>query len=123
MKHKLHIKYYLRYCDDFLLLHQDRKFLLYCTGTLKQFLRESLKLELHPKKVILKRLDWGVDFLGYIVLPHYTITRTRTKKRIFRKVLKKQSSNQTLQSYLGYLCHSNSYKISEELKNIFYLSK
>jgi len=33
---------------------------------LKQFLSSELKLELHPDKVIFRKLEWGIDFLGYL---------------------------------------------------------
>jgi hypothetical protein len=42
---------------------------------------------LHPQKIIINKIHSGVDFLGYINLPHYKILRTKTKKRIFNKVL------------------------------------
>jgi hypothetical protein len=37
----------------------------------------------------IRKLDWGIDFLGYIVLPHYLLPRTKTKRRIFRKLREK----------------------------------
>ncbi len=54
------------------------------------------------------------------VFPNFILPRTKTKRRIFRKLYKKiqlvklgQASpeplNQTLQSYLGYLSHANAY--------------
>lgn len=27
LKHEMRIRHYIRYCDDFILLHQDKKFL------------------------------------------------------------------------------------------------
>ena len=58
--------------------------------------------------------------MGYIVLPYYILPRTKTKRRVFRKLKEKVGSenfNQSLQSYLGYLKHAKSYKIQQELKN------
>lgn len=119
VKHKLKIKYYLRYADDFILLScsNDLNQWIEC---IKDFLRNKLKLVLHPKKIILRKLDWGIDFLGYIVLPHYILPRAKTKRRIFKKLRDKMSLenfNQSLQSYLGYLSHTNAHKVSLELKN------
>lgn len=70
--------------------------------------------------MILRRLDWGIDFLGYVVLPHYILPRTKTKRRVFKKLKLKLGSpnfNQSRQSYLGYLSHANSYKVAQQLKN------
>ena len=80
----------------------------------------NLMLELHPDKISIRCLDNGIDFLGYIVLPHYILPRTKTKKRIFKKLKEKiglENFNQSLQSYLGYLKHAKSYKLTEKLKN------
>ena len=85
-----------------------------------------MSLELHPNKIILRKLEWGIDFLGYIVLSHYILPRTKTKRRIFKKLREKVGSenfNQSLQSYLGYLKHASSLKLVERLKNEVWLWK
>lgn len=120
VKHGLKIKYYLRYADDFLILSCYNKSLSRLTVTLGRFLEKNLNLELHPKKIILRKLEWGIDFLGYVILPHYILPRTKTKKRIFNKLKTKINSpnfDQSLQSYLGYLSHINSYRLEQKLKN------
>lgn len=124
IKHRFRVKYYLRYVDDFLLLSENKEFLNKYIQLLSEFLQENLRLELHPKKVIFKKLDWGIDFLGYIVLPHYRLPRTKTKRRIFEEVrinTNKLNLNQALQSYLGYLGHANAYKLGQELRNQMWL--
>ncbi len=123
IKQKLKFKYYIRYADDFLFLSTSKNNLSHLIELMKMFLQEKLKLELHPKKIILRRPDWGIDFLGYIALPHYVLPRTKTKKRIFKKLNEKVGSenfNQSLQSYLGYLSHTNSFKVAQNLKNMVY---
>lgn len=127
IKHNLKIKHYLRYSDDFLILSGYNESLSRLLVPIKKFLQRNLNLELHSKKIILRKLEWGIDFLGYIVLPHYILPRTKTKKRIFKKLKIKINSpnfNQSLQSYLGYLSHSNSHKLTQKLKNqmLFYFN-
>lgn len=128
VKHQLKAKYYLRYADDFLFLARKKEFLHEHIDKLRQFLTNTLKLELHPDKIIFRKLEWGIDFLGYVVLQHYILPRTKTRRRIFKKLISKVEDvkkgkitdiefNQTLQSYLGYLSHSNSFKVSWELKS------
>lgn len=128
VKHKLKIRYYLRYADDFLILGTNREELFQCINTLKWFLGKSLKLELHPKKVIVKKHAQGIDFLGYVVFPHYCLPRAKTRKRIFKKLkikieelgtgkIPRESFNQTIQSYFGFLVHANSYGLTQRLKN------
>lgn len=132
VKHDLKVKYYLRYADDFLFLSENKRYLKELIGPLTGFLKEHLKLKLHPHKILFRKLDWGVDFLGYIVLPHYCLPRTKTKQRIFKKLETKTKDlkagkitrvffNQALQSYLGFLGHACSYRISQQLRDHFSL--
>lgn len=121
LQHQLKVKYYLRYADDFILLSCSND----SNQWIKQvvcFLKDNLKLELHPKKIILRRLRWGIDSLGYIVLPHYILPRTKTKRRMFKKLTQKRGSqnfSQSLQSYLGYLKHVSSFKLQQEIYQKF----
>jgi len=120
IKHKLKIKYYLRYADDFIILDSDKEDLHRYPSILAVFLKNNLNLELHPKKIIFRKLNWGMDFLGYVVLPHYVLPRTKTKRRILKKIKEKINSDsfgQSLASYLGYLSHVSAYKFFQELKN------
>ena len=117
IKHNLKAKYYLRYADDFVLLSSDKQSLSRLIVRIAKFLEQNLNLELHPNKIFLRKFSWGIDFLGYIVLPHYILPRTKTKKRMFKRVNK-----ENLPSYLGYLSHANSFSLSEELKNKLFLS-
>lgn len=119
VKHNLEIKCYLRYADDFVILYREQKYLKVLVPKISKFLKTELKLSLHPSKIIFRKHTWGIDFLGYIVLPHNVLPRTKTKRRMFRKLRGKISSpnfNESLQSYLGYLSHSNSYLLARRIK-------
>lgn len=122
IKHDLMIRYYLRYADDFLILDQKPQTLLHHFESIEYFLKENLKLKLHPKKISLRKLSWGIDYCGYIVLPYYILPRTKTKRRIINKILDSNVTNQSLQSYLGYLSHAYSKRLSHSLVNNFWLT-
>ena len=128
VKHMLKAKYYLRYCDDFIILSDNAGYLQNLIPAINNFLQENLNLCLHPNKIIIRKYRQGVDFLGYVVLPYYKILRTKTKKRMFKKIEKKfkdleegliskESSNQSLQSYFGILKHCEGYKIKKIINN------
>lgn len=128
VKNKLYVKYYLRYTDDFILLSSDKNILKTYLEQIEKFLVENLQLTLHPNKTVFRKLRWGIDFLGYVALPHYQVLRTKTKRRIFRKVsqsahlyrqnkLSEESFFQSLVSYLGILKHANAYKLEQLLRN------
>jgi retron-type reverse transcriptase len=129
IKHKLKEKYYLRYCDDFIILLEDKKYLEKLIPEIGKFLEQELKLKLHPDKIIIRKLRQGIDFLGYIVLPHHRVLRTKTKRRIFHKLslkhkmfreklVSRESFGQSLQSYSGILKHCNGHGITRKIKVI-----
>lgn len=110
VKHKLKIKHYFRYTDDFIILSQSENYLKHILPAVKLFLKDKLKLELHPNKVFIRKLRQGIDFLGYVVLPYHRVLRIKTKRRIFKKV-----NTKNLQSYLGVLKHCDGYKIKQSI--------
>ncbi|MBI2590338.1 MAG: group II intron reverse transcriptase domain-containing protein [Candidatus Blackburnbacteria bacterium] len=126
VKHTLKVKYYVRYADDFMLVNRDRKLLEKCLVDLSSFLENKLLLKLHPNKVHLRKLSWGIDFVGYIALPHHQTIRTKTKRRLFKKVkwkvkeyrdgqIKPTALNQSIQSYMGILRHAKTYRLKQKL--------
>ncbi|OGY25518.1 MAG: hypothetical protein A2Z11_03775 [Candidatus Woykebacteria bacterium RBG_16_43_9] len=128
VKHILKVKYYLRYADDFILLHEDFRYLLESVEKIRRFIEDELKLELHKDKIAFRKLSWGIDFVGYVALPYHQVLRTKTKQRIYRKVREKISSykskgidseslNQSVRSYLGILKHADTYKLEQDLRN------
>ena len=129
MKHMLKVKYYFRYSDDFVIVHHDRKFLENCIILLKQFLEEKLLLELHPYKVEIRKVSQGIDFLGYVILPHTIVVRTKTKGRIKRKLregmiasknnqISKESFRSIVSSYIGVFSHAKARKAVTFLEKI-----
>lgn len=110
MKHKLKIKHYIRYADDFVILSQDKLYLEGLIKAIDDFLQEKLHLELHPSKVYIKTLASGVDFLGWVHFPVHRVLRTITKKRMIKN-LEVNSNEDTIQSYKGLLKHGNSHKL------------
>ena len=110
VKHGLRVKYYIRYADDFVILSQDKDMLYEILIKIGDFLSEELQLKLHPNKIFIKTLFFGVDFLGWVHFPDHRVLRTATKRRMISK-LKTNRSRETLSSYLGLLKHGNSYKI------------
>ena len=117
VKHTLKAKHYFRYCDDFIIVSPSKEHLEKLIAQIQIFLREKLSLELHPRKVEIRKVQQGIDFLGYIVLPGTNIVRNSTNKRIFRKVMYAQKLRNKekitheqfksiITSYLGVLSHA-----------------
>lgn len=86
VKHKLKIKYYIRYTDDFVLMLEDKEQLKTQVYLIQDFLANNLKLELHPNKLFLEAVSSGVDFLGWVHFSGHRVLRGATRKRMFRKL-------------------------------------
>jgi hypothetical protein len=81
VKHQLKARWYVRYVDDFVLLHADPAQLLDWRDRIAVFLEQRLGLKLkapaqpHP-------LQQGTDFLGYVTRPFYRLARRRVVRRL-----------------------------------------
>lgn len=132
IKHKLKVKYFFRYADDFVLISNNKKLLMFYQKEIENFLKQNLKLELHPNKVFIRKLKQGIDFVGYVVLLNATVLRTKTKNRIFKKLKKaqkelaigeisKENFQQIKASYMGVLKHCKNKKIKRDLQKFLFL--
>jgi RNA-directed DNA polymerase len=129
MKREIKVRYYIRYADDFVIIHNDRVYLENLIFKISKFLGERLKLSLHPNKVFIKTYDSGVDYLGYVSFPNYSVIRTKTKKRMLNRLRQKNNQlnngqitnkayKRSEQSYLGILTHCKGYKLKQEVYNL-----
>lgn len=131
IKDKLGVKNYIRYADDFVILGEKKEDLEILLVEIEFFLRNKLKLNLHPDKVILKKFSSGIEWVGYKIFPHHAILKKETKNRMFQKINEKEKElatgriglweyYQTVASYLGQLSHSAGYKTANQIifKNI-----
>jgi retron-type reverse transcriptase len=78
VKHRLQARHYIRYVDDFVLLHESAQWLNAVRVEIEAFLPERLRLQLNPAKTVIQPIARGVDFVGQVVKPWRRITRRRT---------------------------------------------
>lgn len=114
VKHDLKQKYYIRYADDFVFIHHDKKYLENILFNINIFLKENLALDLHPDKVFIKTIWSGVDFLGWVHFAGHRVLRTSTKRRMLRNI-----NTTNITSYLGILSHGNGNKIRDMIEHIY----
>ncbi len=118
VKHKLKVKYFIRYADDFIILSENKKYLENRISPIEDFLQNELKLILHPDKIYIKALSSGVDFLGWVNFSDHRILRNSTKKRMLRRI-KVNCTAETLASYLGLLSHGNTGKVKNRVLELY----
>ncbi len=119
VKHKLRVRYYIRYMDDFLFLSKSKRELWKTKQAVEQFLTEQLKLSLHPKKVTVFPVKDGIDFLGYrVFFPPNVRLRKGTVRRFMKKFKRKENGKtdskallQSIQSFRGFAKHGNSFAL------------
>lgn len=133
IKERLHIKYYIRYMDDFILIHEDREYLKECRKQISQKLAE-IGLQLN-KKTSLFPIAHGVTFLkwrfvlnkdGKILLlldpKKITKQRKRLKKLLLMEKsgkLKEGTAENSLVCWIANAQRGNTYKIIEEMKDYY----
>ena len=78
VKHELRCRHYIRYVDDFVLLHESPQWLNEAHDAMEAFLPARLCARLNPKKTILQPVVRGIDFVGQVIKPWHRTTRKRT---------------------------------------------
>ncbi len=122
IKHKLQIKHYLRYNDDFVILHNDKKLLFKYQESIRKFLKDTLNLILSKEKI--RPMKLGIDFIGYRHFKEKILIRKTTVKRVKKRIkqltkniliIKKESIISSVNSTLGWLKWANTYNLQKKL--------
>ena len=88
VKHDLKAKYYLRYVDDFVILEKNKELLEQYKTKIDDFLKQELKLELHPAKSRIIPIQNGVTLLGFRIFYHHRLLKKSNQNRIQRRLAK-----------------------------------
>lgn len=104
LKEDKKIKYYYRYCDDLVILGDNKETLHKLRKEIEDYLFNNLKLKLSNYQVFPVE-SWGIDFLGYVSYNSHIKLRKSIKQR-FKKMMRKPNSK-SIASYNGWLKHAN----------------
>lgn len=123
VKHTLKAKYYIRYVDDFVILHESKEQLEKWKESINQFIIHTLQLSLHPQKSRVISLSKGVDFVGFRNFWKHALIRKRNIRTMQKKIelYKKGEVSWTTiyESFKGwqaYAMWANAHKVVQELK-------
>lgn len=123
IKRKLHTKYYIRYVDDFVILHNSKEQLEIWKVNIDNFLEENLKLKLHTEKSRIVLLKVGVDFVGFRIFPNHKLLRKRNIRNIFGKIKSYENNELTFtqifnsyRGWRGYAQLANTYKLRAKIR-------
>ncbi|MFA9275044.1 MAG: RNA-directed DNA polymerase [Candidatus Aquirickettsiella gammari] len=109
-KHQIKAKHYIRYVDDFLILHESADWLNDAHAKIKEWLPANLNARLNDSKTILQPVSRGIDFVGQVIKPWHNTTRKRTVNVAIErcKSINKNDFYTTANSYFGLLGQANS---------------
>lgn len=134
IKEQLHVRFYIRYMDDLILIHPDREFLAKCMDRIAAELK-TMGFELNPKKTRTYRLHEGIMFLGF----RFRLTETgkviriadpqkvKTARKKYRRLVAKakagnctrESVDSSFRTYIDHLSKGNSYHLIMKLEQYY----
>jgi hypothetical protein len=129
MKNQLAQSHYGRYVDDFYLVGPDAKALQGFVEPIRRYLAAECSLTLHPHKIRLYDASHGVPFLGTYLLPfrryiiHASLRRIRQQvnalnrlpRQVIHHPLRRFRLFASVNSFLGFLRHTRSYRLRQRL--------
>ncbi|MBU5438275.1 reverse transcriptase/maturase family protein [Tissierella sp. MSJ-40] len=129
VKHELRLHYYIRYMDDVIILHPDKKYLAAVKDEIETFLNNKLHLQLNNKTAI-RPCSMGIDFVGFRIWATHRKLKKKTAKKIKARVkhlikakargqITEESFKGSIASYKGILKHCNSYGFRQSLNELF----
>ena len=134
IKEQLHIRLYIRYMDDFILIHEDRSYLEEC---MKKIIRklEECRFEVNPKKTRIFPINEGIMFLGF----QYRLTETgkvlmfinpknvKAKRKNLRRLvtkskkglIPKESVDESFRAWKDHASKGNSFKLLQRMDKYY----
>jgi len=126
IKEKLHAKFYIRYMDDFIIIHNNIETMQKWKNEIEHYLN-NLKFEINPKKTKIYSISKKIKFLGF----QFSVTETgkvlmqilpenvkRERKKLYRLVKKckkggipKSSVDNSYEAWKNHASKGNNYKL------------
>ena len=134
VKETIGCRYYIRYCDDFVVLSDDKQWLHEVKSQMAEYLA-TLRLKLHPKKCTVFPIRCGTDFLGYRIFPTHRLLRKENIKRARRRLkwleaeyntgaISLDKVKQSIQSWIAHASWADTYGLRKQmLKDIAFQRK
>lgn len=137
VKCTLRERYYIRYMDDFIIVHHDKAYLHRQRAIIEDYLSDSLRLKTNRKTQVFPvgmRRGRALDFLGYRIWPTHrrlrvgSVRRMRTKLRAFvaamkRGVFDSALAQATIRSWVAHTMHADAYRIRMKLLSLRWMQQ
>lgn len=123
VKQQMRARHYVRYVDDFVILHDSPVYLNNALAAIEAFVRERLAAALNPTKTILQPIARGIDFVGHVIKPWRRTLRRRTFNEALSRIrtLPADELYESANSYFGLLrqashSHRDRARLANELR-------
>lgn len=122
LKEDKQVKYYFRYADDIVILHNNKEYLWSLFEEMKQYIA-TLKLSFKDNYQVFKVEDRGISFVGYVIRHDYTLVRKNIKRSMCRKAARLgrkkhitvEDYKQEMCSHIGWLKHCNGINLLKKI--------
>lgn len=134
IKEQLHIRWYIRYMDDFILICDSLERLEECKEKIETWLTDR-KFELNPEKTRIYPISGGITFLGFrflltdtgkvlrFVRPENVKAKRKNLRRLVTKsrkgLLPKKSVDESYRSWRDHAAKGNSYKLLRRMDKYY----
>jgi len=115
LKEVKRVKYYVRYADDLVILHNSKAYLHALRAEIQAYLYDKLHLLVKGNYQVFKVEDRGIDVVGYKHFHNRVLIRKSIKKN-FARAVKARKPRASIDSYKGWAKHANSKHL---LKTLF----
>ena len=130
VKYQLKVKYYIRYVDDFVILHFSKEQLEEWKDKINYFLNNNLRLQLHPEKSKIIPLSRGIEFVGFRNFYYFKLLRRRNIKNMESKIqqykddkIPKAKIFEIYRGWKAYAKWANTYNLREKIIEKINLTK
>jgi RNA-directed DNA polymerase len=134
-KHDLRERYYIRYMDDFVVVHHDKAHLHKILVSIESYLNKNLKLNINKKTQIFPvsvKNGRSLDFLGYQIWPTHRRLRRDSITRVCRNLKSLQKFyilglvninrvNLTVRSWCEHASKADTYRLRKSVMRKFIL--
>ncbi|MDA3839882.1 MAG: RNA-directed DNA polymerase [Patescibacteria group bacterium] len=130
VKRTLKCRYYIRYVDDFILLHENCDQLKKWRVEIDIFLSKTLGMSLNKNKTKIQSIKKGIDFIGYFIKPNLILSRQKVVRRLKNKLYQANKifkDNRRVEkedlvdilsqinSYYGHFSHSYCFNLKKDI--------
>lgn len=132
VKEELKIRYYGRYVDDLILVHNSKDRLKKAVSVIRDYLKSKVDMTLHPDKIYLQHFSKGAKYLGVMIKPYRIYISNRTKGNFYNSLLKKKKEagkilneeeewkfKSMVNSYLGTMKHFSTFRVRKKILHNF----